>query len=103
MKRIPLSPATLFMLLFVPILFLFIKRKRKLAIAYLLGICFLGSGCFQFFYSTNTKTNISDSTLAKLSTSSKYFIVHLKTGDYALKDIRIDSNPVKCGSRANTL
>ncbi len=95
MKRIPISPATLFMLLFVPILFLFIKRKRKLAIVYLLTICFLGSGCYQFFYSTNTKTSINDSTLAKLKTSNKYFIVHLKTGDYALKDISIDSNQLK--------
>src|SRR5580765_713003 len=95
MKRISISPTTLVIFLMVPILFLFIKRKSKLAAVYFIFICFLSSGCYQFFYSTNTKTSINDSTLAKLKTSDKYFIVHLKTGDYALKDIKVDSNQLK--------
>src|SRR5450631_567156 len=92
MKRYPISPATLFTFLFLPVLFLFIKRKRKFSFLYLFAVCFFTSGCFQFFYSTNTKTGVNDSTFAKLKNSDKYFIVHLKTGDYALKDLRIDSN-----------
>ena len=95
MQRFPISPATLFTFLFLPVLFLFMKRKRNLAIGYILTVCFLTSGCYQFFYSTNTKTGINDSTLAKLKTSNKYFIVHLKDGDYALKNISVDSNQLR--------
>lgn len=95
MNRLPISPAAMFTFLFLPVLFLFVKRKRKFVYLYLFAVCFFTSGCFQFFYSTNTKTSFNDSTFEKLKNSNKYFIVHLKTGDYALKDLRIDSNQLR--------
>jgi hypothetical protein len=97
MKRFHFSPASLFSFLLLPFLFLFIKRKRKSAIFYLLLVCFIGPGCFQRFYRTNTKTSINDSTLSNLKNNNKYYIVHLKSGDYALKDISINNNMLTAG------
>jgi hypothetical protein len=70
MKRFPISSAFPYILL--PILFLFIN-----------------SGCFKNFYTTNTQSGFNDSAIAELKNSNKYFIVHLKNGDYALKNIMV--------------
>jgi hypothetical protein len=70
MKRFPTSSAFAFFL--ITVLFLFIN-----------------SGCFKNFYSTNTQPGLNDSAIAEIKNSHKYFIVHLKNGDYALKDIMI--------------
>jgi hypothetical protein len=95
MKRFPISPSSVFIFFLLPVLLLFIKRKRKSGIVYLLIVSLLGSGCFYPFYSTNTKSSINDSTLASLKNSNKYFIVHLKDGDYALKNISVNDTLIK--------
>lgn len=70
MKRWPISSAFTFFL--IPALFLFVN-----------------SGCYKNFYFTNTQPGLNDSAIAKLKNSNKYFIVHLKNGDYALKNIMV--------------
>ena len=89
MKRFSISNGSLLAFLILPFLFLFVKRKWKFAVVYVMVISFLSTGCFQYFYNTNTKTSINDSTFALLKNSNKYYIVHLKTGDYALQNISI--------------
>ena len=89
MKRFPFSTGSLTSFLLMPLLFLFVRRKWKFAVFYMLIISFISMGCFRNFYSTNTKTTINDSTIALLKNSNKYYIVHLKNGDYALQNISV--------------
>ncbi|MEO6961959.1 MAG: hypothetical protein ABIY90_08335 [Puia sp.] len=89
MKRFPFVTGSRVTFLLLPFLFLFARRKWKFAVFYLLMMSFLSTGCYQYFYSTSTKTTINNSTLALLKNSNKYYIVHLKVGAYALQNIRV--------------
>jgi hypothetical protein len=95
MKRLIPSPATVISLLFLPILCLIIKRKRKAGIIYLVFIFVTSLGCFQNFYLTNSKKSISDSTLLKLQSENKNFVVYLANGHYSLKNIKINDKIIE--------
>jgi len=73
--------------------FLIILRKKKRA-AYLL-ICFLIlalSGCYLNFYRTNTKSSIDASTVSRLNSENKYFIMHFANSTNELENVYVNSD-----------
>lgn len=94
MKKFTVSPASVFSFLLFPILFLFLKFQRKYRFLYLLVIALLFTGCYLNFFRTNTRNGLDKSTISALKNKNKYFIVHLKDGNYALKNISVNNNVV---------
>lgn len=90
MKRQAPSAATIISFLFLPIIFLMVKQKRKAGIIYLVLIVLLNLSCFKNFYLTNSKSGIPDSTLLQLQAKNKNFTVYLANGNYSLKNIKIN-------------
>ncbi len=84
----------LFILLFAPFIFLFIKGRRMAGIVILLTLTFAFSGCFKNYFKTKTLT-ISDSSVTALKNADKYFVVHLKNGFYNLRNITLNGNTIE--------
>jgi hypothetical protein len=89
------SPTTTLALLFLPILCLVTKKRRKAGVIYFLGIILLNSGCFQNFYRTNSTKTVSDSALLKLQAQNKHFTVYLANGNYTLNNIKINDKIIE--------
>ena len=95
MKRFSVSPASVFSFLLFPLVFIFLKSKKRFAFVYLIAIVLLFTGCFLNFYRTNTKNGLDRSTISALKNKNKYFVVHLKEVNYALKNISVNNNLIK--------
>ncbi|PWT70651.1 MAG: hypothetical protein C5B59_19800 [Bacteroidetes bacterium] len=95
MKRLIPSPATIMILLFLPILCIVSKKRRKAGIIYFMTMIILSLGCFTNFYHSNSKKTVSDSTLLSLQAEHKIIIVSLKNGNYELRNIKIDDKIIE--------
>lgn len=89
MKTPQFSPQAIFSFLLCPVLFLFDKKKRKYAVFFSLLTGMLGTGCFKNFYQPKRQQVINDSTISAFQKSEKYFIVHLKKGEYELNNLSV--------------
>ena len=95
MKRFSFTASDIMTLLFAPIIFLFIGRKRVKGIIILIISVIAFSGCFKNYFKVSSKP-VSDSvTLTALKNSDKYFIIHLSNGFYALKNISANGSKIE--------
>ncbi|MGI8582457.1 MAG: hypothetical protein ACR2KX_09680 [Chitinophagaceae bacterium] len=69
--------------------YLLVKKKPVL---YLFLISILFTGCFLNFYKPTSRNTVDNTLLTTLKNSDKYFIVHLKDGNYALKNLSVNNN-----------
>ena len=95
MKRFPFTPGDIMTLLFAPVIFLFIKRKRVKGIVILIISTIVFSGCFKNYFNINSNP-ISDSvSVAAIRNSDKYVILHTKNSVYGLKNIAVNGNNIE--------
>ena len=73
------------------LLFIFQKGKRN-AYVFTFLILFTLSSCYLNFYRTNTKPSIDAGTVSKLSSESKYFIIHFKNSTNGLENVYVKSD-----------
>ena len=77
--------------IFFPLLLIFQKGKRN-AYVFTFLILFTLSSCYLNFYRTNTKPSIDAGTVSKLSSESKYFIIHFKNSTNGLENVYVKSD-----------
>ena len=80
--------ATIF---FMPMLFI-VRRKRGLVIIFLL---FALTGCFQYYYKTNTRNTINAFEVQQLQAANKYFIIHFRDSVVALGNVSVNDNKIE--------
>lgn len=95
MKRFSLTRADVFTLLFAPAIFIFQKKKRPVGIAVLLLSLLALSGCFRNYFKINSRPVSDSSSLATLKNSDKYFVIHLRNGFFALKNISANGSRIE--------
>ncbi len=99
MKRFPFT-SDLIALLFAPVIFLLIKKKRMKGIIIISVSLVAFSGCFKNYFKINSNM-ISDSTsIATLRNSDKFVILHTKNSVYALKNISVNGNALEADLQA---
>lgn len=78
---------------FIAIILTAFTKSKKLAVITILIIAVAAfSGCFKNYFKVNSKPATDSATLAALKDSDKYFVIHLKNGFYALKNISANGN-----------
>ncbi len=80
--------------LFFPALWLMRKKTNGRIIPFLL-VVFVLTGCFQFYYKTNTRHTIDAATIQQLQTAKKYFILHFRDSSVALNNITIKNEKLE--------
>jgi hypothetical protein len=93
MKRSRISPASIITFLLFPVLFLFLKYRKRTVIFYSLTAVLLFSGCYQKFFRTNSRSSMDQQTMTALKNRDKYIILHLKDGVVvSLRNVSINNN-----------
>src|SRR6516162_316278 len=49
-------------------------------------------GCFQYYYLTNSRKSINDSSLLALQAQDKHFIIYLANGNYFLTNLKVNDS-----------
>jgi hypothetical protein len=92
MKKHPILPVPSFMSFVFSTLLTVLRSRKKLVLVYLFSAGLLFTGCYLNFYKTNTQPTLDKATIESLQNKNRYFIGHLKDGNYALKNISINNN-----------
>ena len=75
--------------------FLIIIRKKKRIIYFFVLISIMGlSSCFLNFYRTNSKPSISTTTVSKLSSENRYFIIHFANSTNGLENVSANNDSI---------
>jgi hypothetical protein len=79
---------------FLPILYLVRKKQTGKSIVFLF-LTFTLTGCFQYFYKTNTRNTIDTFAIQQLQAANKYFIVHFRDSAIALNNIMVSNEKIE--------
>ncbi len=77
--------------IFFPLLIIFRMRKKITYIFICLALITL-TGCYLSFYRTNTKPSIDAATASRLSSESKYFIIHFPNSTNGLEQVSVNGD-----------
>jgi hypothetical protein len=77
-----------------PILFIWKKKKGKMLLISFLCILFL-TGCFQHFFRSGTLKGIDASTLQRLQSQDKYFILHADNRVMTMNNLKIGKDKLE--------
>src|SRR6266542_564810 len=77
--------------IFFPLLIIFRKRK-KIAYTFICLALITLTGCYLSFYRTNTKPSIDTATASRLSSESKYFIIHFANSTNGLDQVSVNDD-----------
>ncbi len=79
--------------IFFPLLIIFRKRK-KIAYTFICLALITLTGCYLSFYRTNTKPSIDTATASRLSSESKYFIIHFANSTNGLEQVSVNGDMI---------
>ncbi len=82
-------------LIFLPLYFIWRKKKKAVTIMLLVIVSFTISSCFLTFFNTNTKPKADSDLLQKLQLEQKVFIFHFKDSIVELKNIKIKNDALE--------
>lgn len=82
-------------LIFLPLYFIWRKKKKASTILLLFIVLFTISSCFLTFFNTNTKAAADSDILQKLQLEQKVFIIHFKDSIAELKNIKIKNDTLE--------
>ncbi|MEO7802197.1 MAG: hypothetical protein ABIR81_09365 [Ginsengibacter sp.] len=78
-------------MIFFPLLIIFRKRRYVIYACAFLGIMLL-SGCYLNFFRANTQPSIDASTMTRLKSENKYFIIHFQNSTNGLEDAFVNGD-----------
>ncbi len=82
-------------LVFLPLYFIWRKKKKAVTIMLIFIVSFTISSCFLTFFNTNTKPKAESDILQKLQLEQKVFIIHFKDSIAELKNISIKNDTIE--------
>ena len=91
MKNLHSKLSVIAAFIFFPLLSIFLYRK-KTAYVFTFLILLTLSSCYLNFYRTNTKPSIDANAVSKLSSESRYFIIHFGNSTNGLEQVYVNGD-----------